>query len=78
MRTPSLNKGLEFTDTERTENNLHGLLPSAIWTPELHLEHAMKQLRSKATPLEKYIFMQSMQVSPPPRPLLGGGGVGEG
>ncbi|OQS05605.1 NADP-dependent malic enzyme [Thraustotheca clavata] len=61
MHTPSLNKGLEFTAEEREANNLRGLVPSAIWSPELHLQHAMAQLRSKATPIEKYIFMQSMQ-----------------
>ncbi|ETW03349.1 hypothetical protein H310_04840 [Aphanomyces invadans] len=61
MRSPSLNKGLEFTPGQRAAQNLRGLLPSAVWTREQHLEHAMLQLRSKATPLEKYIFMQSMQ-----------------
>ncbi|RHY91359.1 hypothetical protein DYB35_007910 [Aphanomyces astaci] len=49
------------TPEQRTNQKLRGLLPAAVWTPEQHLEHAMIQLRSKVTPLEKYIFMQSMQ-----------------
>ncbi|OQR86392.1 NADP-dependent malic enzyme [Achlya hypogyna] len=61
MHTPSLNKGLEFTEDERAEHGLRGLLPPAVWSSELLLEHAMAQLRSKATPIEKYIYMQSMQ-----------------
>ncbi|KAF0682961.1 Aste57867_24974 [Aphanomyces stellatus] len=61
MRNPSQNKGLEFSPAQRTQLNLRGLLPAAVWTPEQQLEHGMIQLRGKATPLEKYIFMQSMQ-----------------
>ncbi|KAF0732296.1 hypothetical protein Ae201684P_014916 [Aphanomyces euteiches] len=61
MRTPSANKGLEFTPDQRTQHNLRGLLPPAVWTPEQQLEHALIQLRGKSTSLEKYIFLQSMQ-----------------
>lgn len=34
LETPLLNKGLAFTQEERAEFNLHGLLPDAVETLE--------------------------------------------
>ncbi|CAH0484776.1 unnamed protein product [Peronospora farinosa] len=61
MRTPTTNKGQAFTKEERAAFKLHGLLPVAVTSIEIETERAMKQLRHKSTPLEKYIFLQNMQ-----------------
>ncbi|RLN73491.1 hypothetical protein BBJ28_00010380 [Nothophytophthora sp. Chile5] len=61
MRTPIANKGLAFTEEQRKALKLRGLLPVAVTSTEFETKRAMAQLRRKTTPLEKYIFMQSMQ-----------------
>lgn len=65
LRTPSENKGLAFTEEQRAELKLTGLLPAAVSSMELETARAMAQLRRKSSPLEKYIFMQTMQVREP-------------
>eukprot|EP00644_Phytophthora_capsici_P008491 jgi/Phyca11/566063/estExt2_Genewise1.C_PHYCAscaffold_200070 len=61
MRTPIANKGQAFTKEQRAAFKLRGLLPVAVTSIELETERAMMQLRRKSSPLEKYIFLQSMQ-----------------
>ncbi|RLN73490.1 hypothetical protein BBJ28_00010381, partial [Nothophytophthora sp. Chile5] len=61
MRTPIANKGQAFTHEERKVLKLRGLLPAAVTSIELETKRAMVQLRLKSSPLEKYIFLQSMQ-----------------
>jgi len=52
---------LEFSATERDENKLRGLVPPGVLTAQAQLDNAMIQIRRKSNPLEKYIYMQSMQ-----------------
>ncbi|CAH0522464.1 unnamed protein product [Peronospora belbahrii] len=61
MRTPIANKGLAFTEEQRKQLGLRGLLPAAVSTTKLETERAMAAIRRKTSPIEKYIFMQSMQ-----------------
>ncbi|POM61254.1 NADP-dependent malic enzyme, partial [Phytophthora palmivora] len=61
MRTPIANKGLAFTEEQRQQLGLRGLLPDAVTSTEFETERAMAAIRRKLSPIEKYIFMQNMQ-----------------
>nr|AIT70121.1 malic enzyme [Sargassum integerrimum] len=61
LKTPSLNKGLGFTSAERETMGLKGLLPPATLTLEAQVELTVQEMRRKSTPLEKYVFLQSLQ-----------------
>jgi hypothetical protein len=62
LRNSWINKGSSFTEDEREELGLHGLLP--LGEPaslEVKREIAMTQLRTKATALEKLIYLLTIQ-----------------
>ncbi|CAI5741910.1 unnamed protein product [Peronospora destructor] len=61
MRTPNANKGLAFTQEQRKQLGLRGLLPAAVSTTVFETARAMAAIRRKISPIEKYIFMQNMQ-----------------
>lgn len=61
LRMPGHNKGVSFSEQEREKLRLRGLLPPAVISFEMETNRAMAQLRKKSSPLEKYIFMQTMQ-----------------
>lgn len=61
LKTPSLNKGLGFTSGERQKFGLKGLLPPATMTLESQVEVTIQEFRRKSTPLDKYVFLQSLQ-----------------
>ncbi len=61
LRDPSLNKGTAFTEAERDALGLRGLLPPHVHTMDEQLMRVLKNLRSKPTDLEKYIFLVSLQ-----------------
>ncbi|KAI9911151.1 hypothetical protein PsorP6_009689 [Peronosclerospora sorghi] len=61
MRMPLTNKGLAFTEKQREQLGLRGLLPAATSTIELETQRAMAAIRRKTSPIEKYLFMQTMQ-----------------
>jgi malate dehydrogenase (oxaloacetate-decarboxylating) len=56
-----LNKGSAFTDEERREFNLLGLLPGHVSTVEEQLLRNYANFKSKSTDLERYIFLVSLQ-----------------
>ncbi len=58
---PFTNKGTAFTAHERDELDLHGLLPPQVSTLEQQLERVYENFQAKQTPLEKYVFMASLQ-----------------
>lgn len=62
MRHPKYNKGLAFTDSERDRLYLRGLLPPVTLSQEVQLERTMLNIRSKKTELEKYTYLQGLQV----------------
>ena len=58
---PFTNKGTAFTAQERDELDLHGLLPPAISTIEQQLERVYENFQAKPTPLEKFVYLASLQ-----------------
>jgi malate dehydrogenase (oxaloacetate-decarboxylating) len=58
---PLLNKGMAFTDEERREFGLLGLLPPRVSTVEEQLERNYENYRRKESDIERYIFLVSLQ-----------------
>jgi malate dehydrogenase (oxaloacetate-decarboxylating) len=61
MSDPVLNKGTAFTEEERTEFGLHGLLPPVVETLEQQCVRAYEAYTRKDDDLEKHIFLRSLQ-----------------
>ncbi len=53
QRHPKYNKGLAFSEEERDQLYLRGLLPPAVLSQELQVERVMINVRSKANDLER-------------------------
>jgi len=58
---PIYNKGTAFPEDERFSLDLCGLFPDAIATLELQKQRTYESFASKATDLEKYIYMLALQ-----------------
>jgi malate dehydrogenase (oxaloacetate-decarboxylating)(NADP+) len=56
-----LNKGTAFSEREREELGLMGLLPPRICSPELQVDRVMGNFRAKVGDLEKYLFLVALQ-----------------
>jgi malate dehydrogenase (oxaloacetate-decarboxylating)(NADP+) len=56
-----LNKGTAFTEAERDALGLRGLLPPKVFTIEEQLQRVYANFSRKADPLEKYIFLTTLQ-----------------
>src|SRR5947209_6237186 len=56
-----LTKDLAFTESERDELGLRGLLPDHVLTIEQQVEIELEQLRSKSDDLERYMALASLQ-----------------
>jgi malate dehydrogenase (oxaloacetate-decarboxylating)(NADP+) len=61
LNDPLLNKGTAFSEAERDVLGLHGLLPPAICTLEQQEQRVLENYRRKATDLERYIYLMSLQ-----------------
>lgn len=61
LRDPALNKGTAFTEEEREELGLLGLLPPRVLTMEDQLARVLLNVRGKSTDLERYIFLCNLQ-----------------
>lgn len=61
LHDPLLNKGTAFDDDERDALGLRGLLPPRVATQEQQLERVLENYRRKENPLEKYIYLISLQ-----------------
>jgi malate dehydrogenase (oxaloacetate-decarboxylating) len=61
LNDPLLNKGTAFTDAERDEFDLHGLLPPYVTSLDLQVERRLDAFRGPATDLQKYIFLRGSQ-----------------
>ena len=61
MDIPLLNKGSAFTEDERAELDLVGLLPSHVSTNEAQLARCYANYRQKTTDLDRYIFLAGVQ-----------------
>ena len=54
---------MSFTHEERDALGIRGLIPAGVITLETKVQIAMAQLRRQATPLDKYIFLHTIQDS---------------
>lgn len=60
IRTPKLNKGQAFTLEERQLMGIHGLIPAAIITQDQQMERVMVNFRSRATDVDRYIYLNAL------------------
>ena len=61
LQDPVYNKGTAFSEQERSVLNLEGLLPPRVHTLQEQVVRALENLERKATPLEKFIYLTSLQ-----------------
>ncbi len=61
LRDPLTNKGTAFTIDERRRLHLDGRIPPVVSTIEQQLERTYEAYRQKTTPLERYIYLTSLQ-----------------
>ena len=61
INSPRLNKGTAFTDPERDDFDLHGLLPPHVGSLDEQLERRMQALKAQPTPFAKYSFLRDLQ-----------------
>jgi malate dehydrogenase (oxaloacetate-decarboxylating) len=61
LDTPLLNKGTAFTEQERTQFGLHGLLPPHVETLEEQVVRAYEAYERKDDDLERHIYLRALQ-----------------
>ena len=61
MQDPTLNKGTAFTEAERDALGLRGLLPPKVQTQDEQVQRFFITQRKRATDLERYIDLASLQ-----------------
>lgn len=60
LENPILNKGTAFTEAERQEYRLEGLLPAAIDSLDNQVLRVLNHLAAKPTNLEQYVYLQEL------------------
>jgi malate dehydrogenase (oxaloacetate-decarboxylating) len=61
LNDPLLNKGTAFSDAERNEFELHGLLPPYVTTLDLQVGRRHDALQEPNSDLLKYVFLRGLQ-----------------
>ena len=61
LTDPLQNKGLAFSQKERDEYGLNGLLPYSVLTLEEQLQQRYKSFKAQPNDLAKYVFLSSIQ-----------------
>jgi malate dehydrogenase (oxaloacetate-decarboxylating) len=61
LNDPLLNKGTAFTEAERDDFDLHGLLPPYVTSLDLQVERRLAAFRALGVDLHKYIFLRGLQ-----------------
>ena len=61
LNSSTLNKATAFTEEERDALGLRGLLPPRVFSQEEQSMRVLGNFRSKTSPIEKYIFLMSLQ-----------------
>ncbi|HNX68638.1 MAG TPA: NAD-dependent malic enzyme [Candidatus Omnitrophota bacterium] len=61
LRDPMLNKGTAFTQEEREQFGLLGLVPARVSSMDQQVERAMNNVRRKSSDFEKYIYLTGIQ-----------------
>ena len=60
LHDPALNRSTGFTEAERQELGLVGLVPDVTESIETQLQRVMLQLKEKATDLDRFIYLMSL------------------
>ena len=60
IRDPMLNKGTAFSEKEREEFNLYGLVPPHVSTLKQQIQRVTENYRRKDTDIGKYIFLEAL------------------
>ena len=63
LNDPLLNKGTAFTEAERDEFDLHGLLPPHVAELDYQVKRRHDAFRGLGTDIQKYIFLRGLQDS---------------
>ncbi|MGB6538640.1 MAG: NAD-dependent malic enzyme [Xanthobacteraceae bacterium] len=63
LNDPLLNKGTAFTESEREQFELHGLLPPHVATLDWQVRRRLDAFRALGTELQKYVFLRGLQDS---------------
>jgi malate dehydrogenase (oxaloacetate-decarboxylating) len=58
---PVFNKGSAFTDSERSEFGLHGLLPPHVGTIDEQLDRRYRDFRDRRTDLQQHVYLRDLQ-----------------
>ena len=61
LRNPGKTKSTAFTDQERDQYKLRGLLPANVGTMQTQLDRVLTNMRRKEHDIEKYIFLSALQ-----------------
>jgi malate dehydrogenase (oxaloacetate-decarboxylating) len=61
LECPLLNKGSAFSDQERREFNLLGLLPAGVSTLEDQVARRYEEYQQKTSDLDRFIFLRALQ-----------------
>src|SRR4029077_19850237 len=61
LEDPILNKGTAFTEDERTDLGLFGLLPPHVATLDEQVTRAYEAYKRKSEDLERHIFLRALQ-----------------
>ncbi|MCX5888515.1 MAG: NAD-dependent malic enzyme [Deltaproteobacteria bacterium] len=61
LRDPVLNKDAAFTEAEREQLGLRGLLPARVQTMEEQVMRTVENFRRKPNDIEKYLFLIGLQ-----------------
>ncbi len=60
LQDPSLNKSTAFTETEKQELGIVGLVPDVTESIETQLSRVLLQLKQKSSDLERYIYLMNL------------------
>jgi len=63
LNDPLLNKGTAFTEAERDEFDLHGLLPPHVAQLDFQVKRRVDAFRSLHTDMQRYTFLRGLQDS---------------
>jgi malate dehydrogenase (oxaloacetate-decarboxylating) len=61
LADPLFNKGTAFTEQERDDFELHGLLPPRVATLEEQVSRRLQVVRGLASDLNRYYFLRELQ-----------------